>query len=130
MRRLSFSSTGGLPRIAVRGLPLVLAAGLALAASACTAPSAKQGSAADRQAAKADPGSKSGASGEKEKGKSRSWWQRMTQSGQEPKEKPWVYGDVRPGKGLLSNDDEGFVLLRKGEGQSPARSGKPQKVRR
>ena len=125
MRRLSFSSAGGLPRIAVRGLPLVLAAGLALAASACTAPSAKQGSAADRQAATAQDGKK-----EKEKGKSRSWWQRMTRSGQEPKEKPWVYGDVRPGKGLLSNDEDGFVLLRKGEGQSPARSGKPEKVRR
>ena len=103
------------------------------------APSAKQGSAADRQAATVDPGSKSGArpgatsgaGGEKEKaeGKSRSWWQRMTQSGQEPKEKPWVYGDVRPGKGLLSNDEDGFVLLRKGEGQSSNPS-KPQKVRR
>ena len=53
----------------------------------------------------------------------------MTQSGQEPKEKPWVYGDVRPGKGLLSNDEHGFVLLRKGEGQSSGRS-KPEKVRR
>ena len=95
------------------------------------APSAKQGSAADRQAATVDPGSKSGAGGEKEKaeGKSRSWWQRMTQSGQEPKEKPWVYGDVRPGKGLLGNDEDGFVLLRKGEGQSSNPS-KPQKVRR
>ena len=139
MRRLSISSAGGLPRIAVRGLPLVLAAGLALAASACTAPSAKQGSAADRQAATVDPGSKSGAGGEKEKadpgsksgagGKSESWWQRMTRTNQEPKEKPWVYGDVRPGKGLLSNDDEGFVLLRKGEGQSSDPT-KPQKVRR
>ena len=131
MRPISFSSAGGLPRIAVRGLPLVLAAGLALTASACMAPSAKQGSAADRQAATVDPGSKSGAGGEKEKaeGKSRSWWQRMTQSGQEPKEKPWVYGDVRPGKGLLGNDEDGFVLLRKGEGQSSNPS-KPQKVRR
>ena len=122
MRRISFSGTGGSPRIAVRGLPLVLAAGLALAASACTAPSAKQGSAADRQAATAQDG-------EKENGKSQSWWQRITQSGQEPKERPWAYGDVRPGKGLLSNDEHGFVLLRKGEGQSSG-PGKPQKVRR
>ena len=89
-------------------------------------PAAKQGSAtgtADRQAAKAEDG-------EKEKGgKSRSWWERITQSHPEPKEKPWVYGDVRPGKGLISNDDDGFVLLRKGEGESPG-PGKPEKVRR
>jgi len=127
VRRLSFSRPGA------GGLPLALAAGLALTASACMAPSAKQSSAAGpagQQAAKADPGSKSGASGEKEKGKSESWWQRITQSGQEPKEKPWVYGDVRPGKGLLGTDEDGYVLLRKGEGQSPARSGKPEKVRR
>ncbi len=127
MRRLSLSrpKAGGLPRTTIRGLPLALAAGLALTASACMAPSAKQSSAAGpagQQAAKA--------SGEKAGGKSESWWQRITRSGQEPKEKPWAYGDVRPGKGLLSNDEDGFVLLRKGEGQSPARSGKPEKVRR
>ncbi len=122
MRRLSLS----LSRPRAGGLPLALAAGLALTASACMAPSAEQSSAAGpagQQAAKAQDG-------EKEKGKSQSWWQRMTRSGQEPTEKPWVYGDVRPGKGLLSNDEDGFVLLRKGEGQSPGRSGKPQKVRR
>ncbi|MDE0148057.1 MAG: hypothetical protein OXM58_06765 [Rhodospirillaceae bacterium] len=120
MRRFSLSrpGAGGL-------LPLALAAGLALTASACMAPSAKQSSAAGpagQQAAKA--------SGEKAGGKSESWWQRITRSGQEPKEKPWVYGDVRPGKGLLGTDEDGYVLLRKGEGQSPVRSGKPEKVRR
>ena len=120
MRRLSLSRPGA------GGLPLALAAGLALTASACMAPSAKQSSAAGpagQQAAKAQDG-------EKEKGESQSWWQRMTRSGQEAKEKPWVYGDVRPGKGLLGTDKDGYVLLRKGEGQSPARSGKPEKVRR
>ena len=54
----------------------------------------------------------------------------MTRSGQEPKEKPWVYGDVRPGKGLLSNDEDGFVLLRKGEAGQSSDPSKPQKVRR
>ena len=136
MRRVSFSGAraGGASRTSIRGIPLALAAALALAAGACMSPSAKQSSAdgtADRQAAKAeggekaDPGSKSGAGG-----KSRTWWERITQSHPEPKEKPWVYGDVRRGKGLLSNDEEGFVLLRKGEGDSPDRRNKPEKVRR
>jgi len=131
VHRFSFSrpGTGGLPRTTVRGIPLALAAALALAAGACMSPAAKQGSAAGsagQQTARADPGSKSGAGG-----KSRSWWERITQSHPEPKEKPWVYGDVRPGKGLLSNDEDGFVLLRKGEGDSPGRrSGKPEKVKR
>ena len=119
--------TGGLPRTTVRGVPLALAAALALTAGACMSPAAKQGSAAgtaDRQAAKAEDG-------EKEKGgKSRSWWERITQSHPEPKEKPWVYGDVRPGKGLISNDDDGFVLYRKGEAGRSSDPNKPEKVRR
>ena len=122
MRRLSFSG-------ARAGLPLALAAALALAAGACMSPSAKQQGSADgaagRQAAKAEGGEKVKAGG-----KSRTWWERITQSHPEPKDKPWVYGDVRRGKGLLSNDEEGFVLLRKGEGDSPDRRNKPEKVRR
>ncbi|MYA44240.1 MAG: hypothetical protein F4Z31_21130 [Gemmatimonadetes bacterium] len=119
MRRVSLSGARA------GGLPLALTAALALAAGACMSPAAKQGSAAgtaDRQAAKAGD--------EKEKGKSRTWWERITQSHPEPKEKPVVYGDVRPGKGLLSNDEDGFVLLRKGEGDLPDRRNKPEKVRR
>ena len=139
MHRVSFSFSrpraGGRPRTPIRGLPLVLAAGLALTASACMSPAAKQSSTAgtDRQAAskstgaqggeKADPGSKSGAGG-----KPQSWWQRMTRSG-DSGEKPWVYGDVRPGKGVASDDEHGFVLLRKGEGGSSDPT-KPSKVRR
>lgn len=120
---------------------LAAAAALALAASGCAAPSAETssaGGAAGRTAAKASPaspGSKSpepkpsGAGGETAEGKALSWWQRLTRSGQEPAETPWVYGDVRPGGGLLSSDEDGFVLLRKGEGRSSDPT-KPAKVRR
>ncbi len=136
---LSRLRAGGLPRIAVRGLPLALAAGLALTAGACMSPSAKksaaEGTAGERAAragsgqqsgaegGKADPGSRSGV-----KGKDLTWWQRITRS-QQPKEKPWVYGDVRPGKGLLSNDEDGYTLYRQGNAGSSARN-KPAKVRR
>ena len=111
---------------------LALAAVLLLAASGCAAPSAETSSAGGTVAGapsaaegeKANPGSKSGV-----KGKDLSWWQRITRAHKEPKETPWVYGDVRPGKGLLSDDADGFVLYRQGEGRSPD-PGKPAKVRR
>ena len=113
------------------GLPLALAAGLALSAGACTTPAAKKTAAADRQVeakAQAKNGAKNGARNGRAEGKPLSWWQRMTRS-REGGEKPWVYGDMRPGKGLLSDDEDGFVLMRKGEAGSsdPA---KPSKVRR
>ena len=117
-----------LSRLGAGGLPLALAAGLALTASACMAPSAKKSAAAgaSERAAGAASGQQSGAEGEKAKGERPSWWQRITRH---PEDKPWVYGDIRPGKGVASSDEHGFVLLRKGEGQSsdPA---KPSKVRR
>ena len=129
MHRFSFSRpiTGGRPRTPIRGLPLVLAAGLALTASACMTPAAKQSSAAgaDRQAASKSNGAQEEG---KEQGKTQSWWQRMTRS-RESGEKPWVYGDVRQGKGLLSNDKDGYTLYRQGEGGSSDPS-KPSKVRR
>ena len=103
---------------------LALAAVLLLAASGCAAPSAETSSAGGAVA-----GAPSAAEGEKAaNGKNLSWWQRITRSHQ-PKERPWVYGDVRPGRGLLSDDADGFVLYRQGEGSSPD-SGKPAKVRR
>ncbi len=112
------------------GLPLALAAGLALTASACMTPSANQSSAAGaagEQAAKAETGS--GAEGDKARGKPLTWWQRLSKYHRAPKEKPWVYGDVRPGKGLLGDDEDGLTLYRQGEGQSSDPS-KPTKVRR
>ena len=105
-------------------LLLTAVAALALTAYGCAAPSAEKssvGGAGDRAAAKVEDG--------KSKGKNLSWWQRLRRYHQEPKEKPWVYGDVRPGKGLLSDDEDGFTLYRQGEGQS-SDPGKPTKVKR
>jgi len=126
VHRFSFS------RLRAAGLPLALAAGLALTAGACMSPAAKQSSAAEaageRAARAPDRKTGSGEKGEKA-GAKLSWWQRITQSHREPREKAWVYGDVRPGKGLLGDDEHGFTLLRKGEGGSPDPD-KPTKVRR
>ena len=130
MRRIFLSG-----RLRAGGLPLALAAGLALTASACMAPSAKKSSAAGEQATTAGSGQQSGAQGGKEAkgrksgGKELSWWQKLRRYHQEPKEKPWVYGDVRPGRGLLSNDEDGYTLYRQGEAGS-SDPDKPTKVRR
>ncbi|MYK60357.1 MAG: hypothetical protein F4027_17755 [Rhodospirillaceae bacterium] len=56
------------------------------------------------------------------------WW-KLSQYSREPKEKPWVYGDIRPGKGVASGDEHGFVLMRRGEGLS-SDPRKPAKVKR
>ena len=121
-----------------RPLSLALAAGLALTASACMSPAAKQSSAAgaagERAAKvepaaagakgeKANPGSQSGAGGEEA-----SWWQRLRRHDQAGP-KPWHPGDVRPGKGVLSNDEEGYTLYRQGEAGS-SDPDKPTKTRR
>ena len=101
----------------MRALPLLAAAALALTAGACAAPPAEQ-SAADGAASR---GAEKGRTGQP-------WW-KLSQYSREAEFKPWVYGDVRPGKGLLSNDGDGFVLYRKGEADS-SDSTKPSKVRR
>ena len=105
----------------MRAVPLLAAAALAL--TACAAPPAE----------KSAGGTVSGqVSGTGERATARagqSWWQRLTQASREPEEKPWVYGDVRPGKGLLSGEEDGYVLYRQGEAGS-ANPGKPAKVRR
>ena len=119
MHRLSFSWLRA-------GLPLALAAGLALTAGACMSPAAKQGAAAGTAG---EPAAEAGSEGEKTEEKL-SWWQRLARYHREPEEKPWVYGDVRPGKGLLSDDEHGFTLLRQGEGPGPSDPTKPTKVRR
>ena len=107
-------------------LTLAAAAALVLIAGACATPSAEKSAAGGSAESHAkDPG----AEDEKAKGKKPSWWQRLSRYHREPKEKPWVYGDVRPGKGLLGNDEDGFVLYRQGEGES-SDPDKPTKVRR
>ena len=113
-------------------LTLAAAAALVLTAGACATPPAEKSAAGgsaeshakDSGAKGENPGSRSGAEGKK-----LPWWQRLAKYHREPKEKPWVYGDVRPGRGVLSNDEDGFVLYRQGEGDSSG-PGKPTKVRR
>ena len=96
-------------------LTLAAAAALVLTAGACATPSAEKSAAGGSVESHAkDPGAK-GAKGEKgKKGKKLSWLQRLAKYHRPPKEKPWVYGDVRPGKGLLGDDEDGFVLYRQG----------------
>ena len=107
----------------MRALPLLAAAALALAAGACAAP--------DRSSGRADSAEKSSADEAGGGAKARAgqpWW-KLSQYSREADFKPWVYGDVRPGKGLLSKDGDGFVLYRKGEADSSDPT-KPSKVRR
>ena len=107
----------------MRAFPLFAAAALALAAGACAAPPAQT------SAGEAVSGPKSG-NGERAAARAgQSWWQRITRDDRKPGDKPWVYGDVRPGKGLLGTD-EGFVLYRQGEADRSSESDKPAKVRR
>ncbi len=116
----------------MRRLTLAAAAALVLTVGACATPSAEKSAAggtaeshAKNPGTEANPGSKSGAMGE-----NLSWWQRLRRYHREPEEKPWVYGDVRPGKGLLGGDEDGFVLYRQGEGSGSSGPSKPEKVRR
>lgn len=108
----------------MRTLPL-LAAALALAAGACAAPDPDRspGRAASAEKVPAD------AAGGSAKARAGQPWWKLSQYSREAAFEPWVYGDVRPGKGLLSNGGDGFVLYRKGEVGS-SDSTKPSKMRR
>jgi hypothetical protein len=114
------------------GFTLAAAAALVLTAGACATPPAEKSAAGTADAtAKAGPGPQSGTGGEKAEGKKLSWLERLSQYHREPKEKPWAYGDVRPGRGVLSNDDDGFVLYRQGEGEGDSSDpDKPTKLKR
>ena len=115
MHRLFSTLRAGVPRIAVRGLPLALAAGLALTAGACTTPAARQSSAA-------------GAEGEEAKPK-KPWW-RLSQYSRDTGLKPIEPDALQPGGGLFSGKDGEFVLYRMGERVSSDDPLKPTKVRR
>lgn len=103
----------------MRALPLLAAAALALTAGACAAPPAETSAG----------GAASGGGGERAAARAGQPWWKLSQYSRKAEFKPWVYGDVRPGKGLLSNGEDGYVLYRKGEADSSA-STKPSKVRR
>ena len=102
----------------MRALLLLAAAALALTAGACAAPPAEKSA-----------GGAESAGGEREAARAGQPWWKLSQYSREAEFKPWVYGDVRPGKGLLSKDGDGFVLYRKGEADSSDLS-KPSKIRR
>ena len=102
----------------MRALPLLAAAALALTAGACAAPPA------EKSAGGADSGD-----GERAAARAGQPWWKLSQYSREADFKPWIHGDVRPGKGLLSKDGDGFVLYRKGEADSSDPT-KPSKVRR
>ena len=93
---------------------------LALAAGACAAKDPPSGA--------APGGGREGGKAQTAEKRKQPWW-KLSQYSREPKEKPWVYGDIRPGKGVLSDDEDGFVLYRQGEGGSSDPS-KPSKTRR
>ena len=99
----------------MRIFPLLAAAALTLVVGACAAPSAEKSSA--------------DGTGERAKARAAQPWWKLSQYSREAEFKPWVYGDVRPGKGALGGDEDGFVLYRKGEGVS-SNPTKPSKVRR
>lgn len=59
----------------------------------------------------------------------RPWWKIPKSWKKEPDFKVWTYGDVRQGKGLLSDDKDGFVVFNK-PSRGSADPSKPEKVRR
>ena len=107
----------------MRTLPLLAAAALALTAGACAAPDHSSGRAASAEKSAVD---EAGGRAKAETGQP--WW-KLSQYRDDGEFKPWVYGDVRPGKGLLSNEGDGYVLYREGNVGS-SDSTKPSKVRR
>ena len=107
----------------MRALPLLAAAALALTAGACAAPDRSSGRAASAEKSSAD---EAGGSAKARAGQP--WW-KLSQYSRKPTAQGSYAGDVRPGRGLLSDDADGYVLYRKGEVASPD-STKPSKVRR
>ena len=108
--------------------PLISAVALALTASACATPSAEKSS-ADGAAGQAVKAGQSKAISEKARNK-KPWW-RLSQYSRKSNSDVRRWGDIRPGKGLFSDDEDGLVLLRKGEGKGQSSDpGKPTKVKR
>jgi hypothetical protein len=60
---------------------------------------------------------------------SRPWWKIPKSWRTKKEDEPWVYGQVRKGKGLLSDDEDGFVVYKQSE-RGSADPTKPEKVRR
>ena len=107
------------------GFTLAAAAALVLIAGACATPSAEKSAAGGSAETHAKD---RGAKGDQAKGKKLPWW-RLSQYSRKPNPDIRRWGDIRPGKGLLGNDEGGFVLYRQGEGNS-SDPNKPTKLKR
>lgn len=70
-----------------------------------------------------------GASAEAKAKSERPWWKVAGSLRKEADFKPFVFGDVRQGKGLLSKDKDGFVIYNQKESGS-SDPDKPTKIRR
>ena len=107
----------------MRILPLLAAAALVLTTGACAAPDRSSGrvGSAEKSSAEVTGGSAKVRAGQP-------WW-KLSQYSRKPTAQGSYPGNVRPGKGLLSDDEDGLVLYRKGEVGS-SESTKPSKVRR
>jgi len=57
------------------------------------------------------------------------WWKLPKSLTKEPGFKVWTYGDVRQGKGLLSDDEDGFTVYNQ-PSRGSADPSKPEKVKR
>ena len=109
----------------MRLVSLAAAAALVLTAGACATPSAEKSSAEGRAGAAAKAGAK--AAGEKGKRK-QPWWKLSQYS--RPGFKPMRPDNIRPGPGLFSGKEGGFVLYRLGEAGGSSDPSKPTKVKR
>ncbi|MCY4397714.1 MAG: hypothetical protein OXC10_21555 [Rhodospirillaceae bacterium] len=109
-------------------LPLLVATALVLSASACATPSGQKSSAPEGAAIATAGKAARGKAGSAKPQTGQPWW-KLSQYSREEEFKPWVYGDVRPGRGLLSGGEDSYTLYRKGSGNS-ADPTKPTKVRR
>lgn len=103
-------------------LPFAVAAALVLTAGACATSPAEKSAAGEIAGATAKA--------EEGKGKHKQPWWKLSQYSRKPTAQGSYPGNVRPGKGLLGGDEDGFVLYRKGEADGSSDSGKPTKVKR
>ena len=111
------------PSLSKGFLPFAVATALVLTAGACATSPAEKSAAGETAGATAKA--------EEEKGKRKKPWWRLSQYSRDTGLKPIEPDGMRPGRGLFSGEEGGFVLYRKSDIQSSnAASDKPTKVKR